>query len=251
MFRITPASLLVLAAAGLLSACESSETPTAPPAAVYGAAPVVAPAPAAEPAAVSPTAVASAAATTAVGSQTLDYPDPLQLLMLAYRLAGQTPPIDTWALQASSLISADEFSRPAVLKAEIERLTAVFASTADVGFVRLTTDGNLSEYDAARGGYYLPAFESGIRYEFEAYREKLGLQVANSADAYLWPLKPDEARETLKKAGMRTVGVDMKLAIVRASRRSSGLQLETRVLDYRVISRQYGNPAVLGAVQLN
>ena len=238
-------------AAWLLSACGSSETPTTPPAAVYGAAP--ASAPAAAPATAPEAAPEPAAATppsAAVGSQTLDYPDDLQLLLLAYRLAGQTVPFDAWARTASSVQSADEFSRATALQAEIERLQAVAASVADVGFVRVKTSSNLSEYDGSRGGYYLPAFEPGVRYDFEAFHEKLGLQVANSADAYLWPLTPDAARDVLQKAGMRTVSVDMNIAIVRATRRSSGLQLEGRVVDYRVISMQYGNPAVLGVVQL-
>ena len=215
MTRIPVAPLF---AAWLLSACGSSETPTTPPAAVYGAAPASAPAAA-------PEAAAEPASTTpsaAVGSQTLDYPDDLQLLLLAYCLAGQTPPFDTWARTASSVHSADEFSRAAALKTEIERLQAVAASVADAGFLRVKTDCNLSEYDGSRGGYYLPAFEPGVRYNFEAFREKLGLQVANSADAYLWPLTPDAAREVLQKAGMRTVSVDMRIAVSRATRRSSG-----------------------------
>ncbi len=252
-FDHRPPAALAFAAL-LLSACGSSEPPAAPPAAVYGAAPASAPAAAPTPTPAPEAAAESAAATpspsAAVGSQTLDYPDDLQLLLLAYRLAGQTPPFDTWARTASSVQSADEFSRAAALKAEIERLQAVAASVADAGFLRVKTDCNLSEYDGSRGGYYLPAFEPGVRYNFEAFREKLGLQVANSADAYLWPLTPNAARDVLQKAGMRTVSVDMRIAISRATRRSSGLQLEGRVVDYRVISLQYGNPAVLGAVQL-
>ena len=243
--------VLTLAAAAMLSACGKSEAPSAPPAAVYGAAPATAPAPVAS-AAASPAAEpgAAASAAQAPGSQTLDYPDDLQLLLLGYRLTGQTPPFETWALDAQAVRNADEFTRAAALKAEIERLQAVAASVADIGFVRVKTHCNLSEYDGSRGGYYLPAFEPGVRYDFEAFREKIGLQIANNADAYLWPLTPDAARAALQTAGMRAVDVDMRVAIVRATRRSSGLQLDGRVLDYRVIGRQYGNPAVLGTVQL-
>ncbi|MBA4285537.1 MAG: hypothetical protein C0434_08410 [Xanthomonadaceae bacterium] len=244
-----PAPLLSLAASLLLTACGgSSQDPSPPPAAVYGAAPAPSVAPTAESAGPVP-AIASASA-PAVGSDSLDYPDDLQLLLLGYRLAGQTPPFETWAQEAQAVRNADEFSRAGVLKAEVERLQAVAASVAGVGYVRVKTHCNLSEYDGGRGGYYLPAFEPGVRYSFEAFRDKVDLQIANSADAYLWPLTPDAARGILQKTGTRAVDVDMHIAITRAARRANGLQLDGRVQDYRVISSQYGNPAVLGTVQL-
>ncbi|MGQ3058474.1 MAG: hypothetical protein ACT6T0_14900 [Nevskia sp.] len=243
-------SALPLMATLLLIACGgSSPDPSPPPAAVYGAAPASAPA-AAPNTASSPTPGAAAESAPAVGGDSLDYPDDLQLLLLGYRLAGLTPPFERWAQEAQAVRSADEFSRAAALTAEVERLQAVAASVANVGRVRVKTHCNLSEYDGGRGGYYLPAFEPGVRYSFEAFRDKVDLQIANSADAYLWPLTPDAARNILQKTGTRAVDVDMHIAITRATRRASGLQLDGRVQDYRVISSQYGNPAVLGTVQL-
>ncbi len=245
-----PVVFAALATLVLLAACSKSASPAAPPAAVYGAAPAMSPTPAPTASAASSSEASPSSAPGVVGTGTLDYPDNLQLLLLAYRLVGQTPPLEAWAAQAPTVRTADEFSRAAALKAELERLEAIAASTAETGFLKLKTDCNLSEYDAGRGGYYLPAFEPGVSYSFEAYGEKFALQLGNSADAYLWPLAPDAAREALRKAGMRAVDVDMRIAIGRATRRAGGLLIEGRVLDYRVISRQYGNPAQLGAVVL-
>lgn len=228
---------LLLAGLSLMGCVRSADPPpSAPPAAVYGASP-------ASPEAVSVTepvpANASTPAAAALGTQTLAYPDDLQMVLLAHRLTGTVAPLEAWAGKAYSVTSADEFSRADALKTEMARLAAIEASTTDIGLLKLKTDGNFSEYDATRGGYYLLAFQPGSVYGFKAFDEQASLQFSNSDKAYLWPLDVATAQDVLKKAGSHAVDIDMTIALERAERRSSGVQITGRVVDYRVSSRTY------------
>jgi len=232
-----------------LAACGKSAS-SAAPTAIYGASAPVTNAAAASPSADTSPAASAAAATSvataatssvrpagAVGSLTLAYPDDLQMVMLARHLAGTPAPVDDWAQKAPSVRQADEFSRAAAQQAETTRLNAIQAASADVGFVRLKTDGNISEYDSTRGGFYLFAFEPGTVYKFSAYDETVTLAFDNIGDAYLWPLAAARAQDLLKQIPYRAVDIDLHAAIVGVEHRASGIQLIGHLSDFRISSR--------------
>lgn len=181
-----------------------------------------------------------------IGSRTLSYPEDLQMVMLSYRLRGETPPYEKWAVDAQSVRRANEFTKAQVLKEEMDRLRNAYESTADVGFIQLRTSSQFSQYDASQGGYYLTTFSPGTTYAFDAYREKASLHIANSGDAFFWPLDAQAAQDVLQKnANMRNVNIDVTLALTGMERRSSGPLLTAQILEYSIISSRYGNEGVL------
>lgn len=181
-----------------------------------------------------------------IGSKTLAYPEDLQMIMLSYRLRGETPPYQKWAEDAQDVRRANEFTRAQALNDEMQRLRDAYDSTADVGFIQLRTSSQFSQYDANQGGYYLTAFSPGTTYTFDAYREKAALQLTNSGDAYFWPLDPQRAQDILQQnLNSRGVTIDATLALTGIERRSTGPMLTAQILEYSVVSTRYGHEGQL------
>lgn len=190
-------------------------------------------------------------AAEAVGSRTLEYPEDLQMVMLSYRLRGQVPPFENWAKEAQSLRITNEFNRAAVLKEEMDRLQDAYDSTEDVGFIRMRTRSNFTEYDGNRGGYYLTTFSPGTSYQFRAYQDKVALQLVNASAAHFWPMDVQRAQEVLQRnRNNRHVTVDTTIAIMGVERRSSGPVLKGELLDYTIISTGYNSETVLDEISL-
>ncbi|MEX1147306.1 MAG: hypothetical protein WEB93_02890 [Sphingomonadales bacterium] len=180
------------------------------------------------------------------GDKTLSYPEDLQMVMLAYRMRGETPPLEAWGANTTQVRIANEFTRPAALKAEVDRLRDVYDTTDGVGFLRVRTSTQVSQYDGNRGGFYLNAFSPGTTFSFGHYNEKVALQVTNSADAYFWPLDAETAQGVLEKnTNSRVVTVDMLMALGALERRTSGPVMSGRVLEYSVFSSHTGRKDLL------
>lgn len=192
------------------------------------------------------------------GDRQLDHPDDLQILMLAYRLEGRTPPIDEWASAQYRVKYADEFKRPSLLKEEQERLQGVYDGTAEVGRLRLNVNAQFGEYDAGRGGYYLDAFMPGSAFSFDAQpspeiqRQRISLQVDNPGELNFWPLDAARAQDILtRNSGLRSVVLDSRFLITGVSRRSEGLVIKARLLGYTIGSDHYNRPATFGEVNFD
>lgn len=181
-----------------------------------------------------------------IGSRTLSYPEDLQMIMLSYRLRGETPPFEKWAKEANSVRMANEFNRSTALEEEMDRLRDAYDSIAEVGVIQLRTISQFSEYDGNQGGYYLSAFAPGTTYSFDAYREKAALQITNAGAAYLWPLDAQAAQDVLQKnVNMRSVTIDATLVLTGMERRSSGPHLTAELREYSILSNTYGREALL------
>src|SRR5690606_2506691 len=166
--RTGRARLLPVPLALLLAACGGDAPASTAPAgggAVPGRAAGPQPATPGAGAAAPGPATADAGAATATGGvagqRELAHPEDLQMVMLAYRLEGRQPPFAEWAAAQPGVRMANEFERADVLRAEQERLRAVYDGTEGVGLLRLNVRAALSEYDGGRGGYYLTAFTPG------------------------------------------------------------------------------------------
>lgn len=188
------------------------------------------------------------------GDRVLNQPEDLQLLMLAYRLQGQVPPIADWAAANVSMGAANEFDRPRMLAEETARLQSIYDGTAGVGGVRLNVRAHFSEYDGGRGGYYLDAYVPGSSIGFEArpagypFRpERVSLAVVNDEELNFWPLDPDAARQVLERnSGGRNVVLDSRFRIVGAARRGDGWVLDVQLLGYAINSDTYRDNSRLG-----
>ena len=248
--------LLVLALTVLLAGCEGGQPETgeatAEPA-THGAADA-APAKAGAPAP-SRSAASEAGASAAVrfGERQLDHPDNLQILMLAYRLEGRTPPINEWAAAQSRVVYADEFTRPALLKEEQERLQGIYDGTAEVGRLRMNVNARFGEYDATRGGYYLDAFMPGSAFDFSAQpspstqAQHISLRVDNPEELNFWPLDAAAAQDVLaRNSGTRSVVLDSRFVITGISRRNEGRVITARLAGYVIGSDHYNRPATFG-----
>jgi hypothetical protein len=167
--RTGRARLLPVPLALLLAACGGGDAPasTAPagggavPGRAAGPQPATPGAGAAAPGPATADAGAATATGGVAGRHELAHPDDLQMVMLAYRLEGRQPPFAEWAAAQPGVRMANEFERADVLRAEQERLRAVYDGTEGVGLLRLNVRAALSEYDGGRGGYYLTAFTPG------------------------------------------------------------------------------------------
>lgn len=213
-------------------------------------------------AAAAPGSQASAAAATPAGvpgDRVLNQPEDLQLLMLAYRLQGQTPPIADWAAANVASGAVNEFDRPRLLAEETARLQSIYDGTAGVGGLRLNVRAHFSEYDGGRGGYYLDAYVPGSSIGFEArpaaypFRpERVSLAVVNSEELNFWPLDPESARQVLERNGSgRNVVLDSRFRIVGAARRGDGWVLDAQLLGYAINSDTYRDNSRLGELRFD
>lgn len=206
-----------------------------------------------EPAAASARAAAPAPGPGS-GTRELSHPEDLQMLLLAYRLEGRTPPIAEWAAAQHRVAAANEFERAGVRDEEQARLQAVYDGTEGIGLLRMNVNARISEYDGSRGGYYLDAFTPGSVFQFSAspapnpFRdETVSLRIDNPGELNFWPMDPVAAQEVLaKNNGQRHVTLDSRLRITGINRRSAGAEVAATLLGYSIVSTKYGQPAVLG-----
>lgn len=260
--RRAPACL-VLALTVALAACEGGqlEGETASASASTGQAAGTSPAAASPDARASSDKAAAASGAPAAarfGDRQLDHPDDLQILMLAYRLEGRTPPIDEWAAAQSRVAYADEFKRPALLKEEQERLKGIYDGTADVGRLRMNVNARFGEYDATRGGYYLDAFMPGSTFSFSVQpspstrAQQISLQVDNLEELNFWPLDAAAAQDALaRNSGLRSVVLDSRFVITGVSQRSDGRVITARLVGYAIGSDHYNKPATFGELRFD
>ena len=255
--RLRTCFLLPAALTVVLAACDSGRSPeagdtTAAPDTPGTAQSTPAKADTRSPSTSTP-AEAKGATSTRFGERQLDHPDNLQILMLAYRLEGRTPPLDEWAAAQSRVVYADEFTRPTLLREERERLQGIYDGTADVGRLRMNVNARFGEYDATRGGYYLDAFMPGSAFDFSAQpspsvqAQRISLQVDNPEELNFWSLDSAQAQDVLaRNSGMRSVVLDSRFVLTGISRRNEGRVISARLAGYVIGSDHYNRPATFG-----
>ena len=191
---------------------------------------------------------AAQAGASAFGEAVLAYPDDLQMTMLAYRLTGRRPPLEDWAGDDFDVRRADEFSKPQLLQDETARLAAIHDATEDAGFLQYRLRSQLSQYDSAKGGYYLTAFAPGQQTTYSG-REQVSVQLENMSEAFFWPMDAQQAQDMLALTN-RNVTIDVKVRITGTSRRSSGIVITGRITDYGLYSEGYNDERLLGRFSL-
>lgn len=182
------------------------------------------------------------------GEGVLSYPDDLQMTMLAYRLTNREPPLSEWANEEYEVRRADEFTKADKLKAETERLAAIYDATEGAGLLQMRFSSQLSQYDASKGGYYLAVFSPGGTFNFSG-KEPVSVQLENMSEAFFWPMEPEQAQDILAQTSRR-VTVDAKIRILGTERRTSGLVIKGRLLDYAIYSTAYNDERLLAEFSL-
>lgn len=214
ILRVIPAFVGSL----LLAGCGSADAPAAPVASEAAASPKVARADGGR-----------------ERSGELLNPENSAMVFLYYEWAGLTPPFDQWVESDSRL----QFARPAdkaalrtALRAELE---SAALAVRDVGFLRLTLEANLSEYDPAYGEFTVRALAPSSVVSFEHFGEQVSLRFGNGRTAQIWRVPEAEARAVNDKL-QRGYGtkLDVLLRIRSVQPAPGGGTLVTDVVEYEL-----------------
>lgn len=194
---------------------------------------------------------AASAADKAFGLRTgeLANPDNSTIVFLYYDLAGIAPPIDQWVEEDSRVAWAqgpDKASRRSTVKAELE---SARAAVGNIGFLRLTMNANLSEYDPTYGEFTIRALSPSSVVPFDAFRQRVGIRFANAKAAQTWPVAPDAARAIRDKLSYSGASLDVLLRITGVQPAPNGGSITTEVVEYELRDSRKGY--VLGRVQVS
>ena len=181
-----------------------------------------------------------------LGTGLLRHPSDVQLVLLTYRARQAPPPLEAWAASLPDVSVADEFSRPAMLRAATERLRQAYIATAAIGRVELRMEGYLSEYDAANQGFYVSMLEPGSSIQFRAHEEG-ELQLDNVAHAHLWRIAPQQAAAAFEATGgSRSVAIDLTVRLTGIEVRAAKPPRLHGLIERYVVSTSGYAPVELG-----
>lgn len=193
---------------------------------------------------------ARSSAKQAFGQRTgeLTNPDNSSIVLLYYDLADIAPPIDQWVEEDSRVTMAqglDKASRRTTVKAELE---SARAAVSDIGYLRLTMDAKLSEYDPTYGEFTIRALSPSSTVSFDAFRQRVGIRFANARAAQTWTVPPDEAQAIRDKLSYSGASLDALLRITGVQPAPNGGSITTEVVEYELRERRKGY--VLARVQV-
>lgn len=227
-----------LALALALGACGGQSTPSPDAAGPAAAADVTSP-----PAEAAPvrTSTGNAAGGAALGGRTgeLVNPDAETMVLLYHQLAGLPPPTQRWVesdARVTRASAADKAAQRELVRAE---LNAALAAVRDTGFIRLTLDDHLSEYDPAYGEFTLRALAPSSTVPFRGLQQEVSLRFANGRDAQVWAV-PAQQAQTINDSFSygRNVHLDVLLKITGVQPAPSGGSIVTDVLEYEIRSQR-------------
>lgn len=228
-----------LALAGMLAAAACSpKAPAAPdtdqPARAAASGEASGPAAAATPA---------PASTSGAGAPCADYRaevDPGDMVMIYHAVSGMAPQLDKWA--ETILYKFDRQSDPeGAWKQANDQIKAQYAAVSGVRCVTLRTGADVRAYDPARGGLVISALGPDTYYPFQAFGEKVRLQVRNAEAASVWKLPADRAEALMRGSGnLSGANLVARLRIVSARPSSGDGLIEAEVDSYDIEAARDG-----------
>lgn len=192
-----------------------------------------------------PTAEAPAAAATRSssrgigGSGELLNPDGIAMVLLYHRLAGISAPIDQWVDDDSRVTTAPGAQKSAQREQVRAELHAAMAAVENIGFIRLTINDQLSEYDPGYGEFTLRALAPSSTVGFKALHHEVVLRFGNGRDAQIWAVPPDRAQSVQDSFRYgRDIVLDLLLQVTGVQPGPRGGTLVTDVLEYEIRTLQ-------------
>ena len=188
-------------------------------------------------------ASATPAAAPALGGRTgeLVNPDNNTMVFLYYHLAGIAPPIDNWVEEDSRVKYApglEKASKRTAIRAELE---SGAAAVRDVGFIRLSMNANLSEYDPTYGEFLVRALAPSSVVSFDSLGQKVELKFGNGRTAQIWRVPQSQAQAIRDKIGQYgNVSLDVLLRIASILPGPGGGTITTDVVEYEMQTSQGG-----------
>lgn len=176
-------------------------------------------------------------------------PDNNTMVFLYYDLAGLTPPFDRWVESDNRVTFAkpiDKAGMRATVRAELETAAA---AVHGIGFIRLSMNANLSDYDPSYGEFTVGALSPSSVVSFDAFREKVSLRFGNGRTAQIWRVPQEQAQVVRDKIGpYGSVSLDVLLRIMGVQPGPSGGTLTTDVVEYEL--RESRGGIAVGRVQV-
>lgn len=191
----------------------------------------------------------STPAPAALGGRTgeLVNPDESTMVFLYHEIAGVAAPFDQWVENDSRVTVAagpDKAARREQVRAE---LSAALAAVRDIGYIRLTLNDRLSDYDPGYEEFTLRALAPSSTIDFKALQQEVALRFGNGRNAQIWavPAAQAQAVQDSFRYG-RDVALDLLLKITAVQPATRGGTIVTEVLEYEIRTQQ-GNK-LLGRV---
>mgnify|MGYP005825079561 CR=1 FL=1 len=139
----------------------------------------------------------------------------------------------------------EKAARRSQVRAELE---AAAAAVRDTGFIRLSLNDNLSDYDPGYGEYTLRALAPSSTVSYKALQQDVTLRFGNGRDAQVWAVPAAEARSVDDSFRYgRAVVLDVLLKITGVQPAPRGGTLVADVLEYEI--RAQPGDKLLGRVQ--
>jgi len=168
-------------------------------------------------------------------------PDNNTVIFLYYDLAGLTPPFDRWVEDDSRVKFAQPIDKAGLRTSIHAELESAAAAVRDIGFIRLSMNANLSDYDPSYGEFTVGALAPSSVVSFDAFKQKVSLRFGNGRTAQIWRVPPDQAQAVRDKVGyFGNVSLDALLRITGVQPGPSGGILTTEVVEYELRENQRG-----------
>jgi hypothetical protein len=170
-----------------------------------------------------------------------------ELIALAYSVSGAPSPIETWVEKKFYVGSPLDGSKDRE-KARAE-YTGLMQSVADVGYLQIEIDGELSEYDSTYQEFYLPALNSTSYFSQSGtmISERANIRFSNGTKAQVWPVPAEQLQTIIEKVrGGNMVRLALTLQVEGAMHADRQHTIKTRVVAYDIFSRNTGQK--LGSV---
>lgn len=206
-------------------------------------------------------AQASAAATPAVGAPAppaspalggrtgeLVNPDESTMVFLYHELAGIPAPLPQWVGNDNRVTFAPGPEKAARREQVLAEIQGGLAAVRNIGFIRLTLNDQLSDYDATYGEFTLRALAPSSTVAFRALQQEITLRFGNGRTAQIWALPAAKAQVVQDSFGYgRAVVLDLLLKVTAVQPATGGGAIVADVLEYEIRTQQ-GNK-LLGRVQ--
>lgn len=169
-------------------------------------------------------------------------PDDHAMVFLYHDLAGIQPPLDQWVEQDDRVQYAAAFDKAAMRTAVKAELESAAAAVRGVGFIRVTMNADLSDYDPTYEEFSVRALAPSSTLGFNARRHKVSLRFANGRVAQMWRVPPAEAQIIRDKIGGYGGGVtlDALLRITSVQPSHAGGTITTEVIEYEMRETRRG-----------
>lgn len=176
-------------------------------------------------------------------------PDDSTMVLLYYELAGLELPLDQWVENDNRVRYARGAQKAALREQVRAQLQAAAAVVRGIGFIRLSMNAALSEYDPSYGEFTVGALAPSSVVSFDALGQKISLRFGNGRAAQIWAVPQAQAQAIQDMFGYsRNVSLDALLRINRVQPAPNGGSIVADVIEYEL--REASSRKLIGRVRV-